>query len=114
MLCRPDILDPAITRPGRLDQLIYIPLPDRDSRESIFKACLRNSPLAPDVNIKKMADDLEGYSGADISEVCKRAAKEAIRESIAADTEGNMSEGESDKVPFITNKHFQAALASSR
>ncbi|SIO73342.1 Cell division cycle protein 48 homolog [Babesia microti strain RI] len=111
---RPDILDPAITRPGRLDQLIYIPLPDRDSRESIFKACLRNSPLAPDVNIKKMADDLEGYSGADISEVCKRAAKEAIRESIAADTEGNMSEGESDKVPFITNKHFQAALASSR
>lgn len=61
--CRPDILDPAICRPGRLDQLIYISLPDLKSRESIFKAALKNSPLAPDVNIRKMAEALEGYSG---------------------------------------------------
>ncbi|GIX64829.1 cell division cycle protein 48 homolog [Babesia caballi] len=60
---RPDILDPAICRPGRLDQLIYISLPDLKSRESIFKAALKNSPLAPDVNIRKMAETLDGFSG---------------------------------------------------
>jgi len=52
---RPDILDPAVTRPGRLDQLIYIPLPDLKSRESIFSACLRNSPLSKEVDLNEMA-----------------------------------------------------------
>jgi transitional endoplasmic reticulum ATPase len=46
---RPDIMDSAVTRPGRLDQLIYIPLPDQPSRESIFKAALRKSPIDPEV-----------------------------------------------------------------
>lgn len=52
---RPDILDPAVTRPGRLDQLIYIPLPDLKSRASIFSACLRNSPLSKEVDLNEMA-----------------------------------------------------------
>ncbi|KYK68667.1 cell division protein CDC48AP [Toxoplasma gondii TgCatPRC2] len=60
---RPDILDPAVTRPGRLDQLLYIPLPDFKSRVNIFKAALRKSPLAPDVDIEDMARRLEGFSG---------------------------------------------------
>merc|ERR1712185_187314 len=66
---RPDILDPAIMRPGRLDQLIYIPLPDFDSRHSIFKANLRKSPLADDLDLDHMANITEGFSGADITEV---------------------------------------------
>lgn len=79
---RPDILDPAITRPGRLDQLVYIPLPDLGSRLSIFRAALRKSPVAPEVDLDKLAEVTQGFSGADISEICQRAAKNAIRESI--------------------------------
>merc|ERR1719482_2590410 len=68
---RPDILDPAITRPGRLDQLIYIPLPDLKSRVSIFQACLRKSPVSPDVDLEAMARATHGFSGADITEICQ-------------------------------------------
>ncbi|EKX72669.1 cell division cycle protein 48, putative [Theileria equi strain WA] len=113
---RPDIIDPAIMRPGRLGKLVYIPLPDLKSRESIFKATLKNSPLSPDVNIKKMAETMEGYSGADIAEVCHRAAREAIRESIEAEIKRGrpLGKDEQDPVPYITNSHFQVALKNSR
>merc|ERR1711974_160731 len=59
---RPDILDGAIMRPGRLDQLIYIPLPDYESRVGILKANLRKSPLAPDVDLEFLAKNSNGYS----------------------------------------------------
>ena len=70
---RPDILDPAIMRPGRLDQLVYIPLPDRKSRIQIFKATLRKSPLAKEVDLEVLAKATNGFSGADITEICQRA-----------------------------------------
>nr|AHL28477.1 chloroplast cell division cycle 48 protein [Chromera velia] len=113
---RPDILDTAITRPGRLDQLLYIPLPDLKSRLNIFKACLRKSPLGPEVNLDAMAERLVGYSGADITEVCQRAAKLAIREAIAAEVERGrpLREGEEDPVPYIDVRHFEDALKTSR
>ncbi|CEL99139.1 unnamed protein product [Vitrella brassicaformis CCMP3155] len=113
---RPDILDPAITRPGRLDQLLYIPLPDLPSRINIFKACLRRSPIAPDVDIEKMAEQLAGYSGADITEICQRAAKFAIRESIDAEVKRGrpLKKGEPDPVPYITKKHLDLATKDSR
>merc|ERR1719277_554114 len=79
---RPDIIDPAVLRPGRLDQLIYIPLPDEGSRLNILKSCLRKSPLAPDVDLQYMAKMTPGYSGAALTEICQRSAKFAIRESI--------------------------------
>ncbi|CAL9086703.1 unnamed protein product, partial [Musa textilis] len=79
---RPDIIDPALLRPGRLDQLIYIPLPDEASRHQIFKACLRKSPVAKDVDLKALAKYTQGFSGADITEICQRACKYAIRENI--------------------------------
>ena len=82
---RPDILDEALIRPGRLDQLIYIPLPDKGARKNIFKASLRKSPIAPNVSFDFTAELTEGFSGADITELCQRAAKAAIRDSIAAD-----------------------------
>lgn len=84
---RPDIIDPALMRPGRLDQLLYIPLPDELGRLSILKAQLRKSPLAPGVDLNFLAKHLSGFSGADISEICQRAAKLAIRESIAKEAE---------------------------
>merc|ERR1712228_429611 len=62
---RPDIIDSAILRPGRLDQLIYIPLPDQDSRICILKASLRKTPVSKDVDIKYLAELTKGFSGAD-------------------------------------------------
>ncbi|OXB69703.1 UNVERIFIED_CONTAM: hypothetical protein H355_009660 [Colinus virginianus] len=113
---RPDILDPAVTRPGRLDQLIYIPLPDLKSRISIFNAALRKSPLAEDVNVVEMATRLEGFSGADIKEICQRAAKNAVREAIRFEQQRGrpLRPGEPDPVPCIAKKHFDEALKYAR
>merc|ERR1712226_936302 len=122
---RPDILDPGIMRPGRLDQLIYIPLPDKESRISIFKANLRKSPIADDLKLEKLADVTEGFSGADITEICQRAAKNAIRDSITAQIErqkrveaGELSQEEADAlpdpVPCITRLHFEASMSKAR
>lgn len=122
---RPDILDPGIMRPGRLDQLIYIPLPDYDSRVSIFKANLRKSPIAKDINLDMLAGVTDGFSGADITEICQRAAKNAIRDSITAGIErqkrveaGELSQDEADAlpdpVPFITRSHFEASMSKAR
>jgi transitional endoplasmic reticulum ATPase len=122
---RPDILDPGIMRPGRLDQLIYIPLPDRESRVSIFKANLRKSPIADDISIEKLADATDGFSGADITEICQRAAKNAIRDSITAGIErqkrveaGELTQEEADAlpdpVPSITRAHFEASMSKAR
>lgn len=79
---RPDIIDPALLRPGRLDQLIYIPLPDEESRYQIFKANLRKSPVSKEVDLRVLAKYTQGFSGADITEICQRACKNAIRENI--------------------------------
>ncbi|CAG8584983.1 11006_t:CDS:2 [Ambispora leptoticha] len=79
---RPDQIDPALLRPGRLDQLIYIPLPDEPSRLSILNATLRKSPVSSDVDLTYLAKSTHGFSGADLTEICQRACKLAIRESI--------------------------------
>ena len=72
-------------RPGRLDQLIYIPLPDEGSRMAILKSNLRKSPVAKEVDLPFLARMTKGFSGADLTEICQRACKLAIRESIDAD-----------------------------
>ena len=69
---RPDILDEALLRPGRLDQLIYIPLPDQPSRLSILKAILRKTPIDPSIPLDFVAKTIEGFSGADIKELCNQ------------------------------------------
>jgi len=82
---RPEILDEALIRPGRLDQLIYIPLPDEPSRYGILKANLRKTPLAKNVDLNFIAKITEGFSGADLTEISQRAAKAAVRDSIEAE-----------------------------
>lgn len=121
---RPDIIDPAILRPGRLDQLIYIPLPDIPSRIAILKANLKNSPVAKDVSLDFMAEKTHGFSGADLTEICQRACKLAIRESIEKDielTRLRQEKGEDameteveDPVPEITKGHFEEAMRYAR
>jgi len=82
---RPDIIDGAILRPGRLDQLIYIPLPDEASRKSILKSNLRKTPIAKTVDLDYIAKVTKGFSGADLTEICQRSVKLAIRENIEQD-----------------------------
>ncbi|KAF0310329.1 Transitional endoplasmic reticulum ATPase TER94 [Amphibalanus amphitrite] len=121
---RPDIIDPAILRPGRLDQLIYIPLPDDASRISILKANLRKSPIAKDVDLDYMAKMTHGFSGADLTEICQRACKLAIRQAIEADIarerqrlqnpDMDMEMEEEDPVPEISRAHFEEAMKFAR
>ncbi|KAM2557953.1 hypothetical protein TB2_015019 [Malus domestica] len=120
---RPDIIDPALLRPGRLDQLIYIPLPDEASRLQIFKACLRKSPISKDIDLAALARYTHGFSGADITEICQRACKYAIREDIEKDIERErrknanpeaMEEDEIDEVAEIKPAHFEESMKYAR
>uniref|UniRef100_A0A0D9WPS8 Uncharacterized protein n=1 Tax=Leersia perrieri TaxID=77586 RepID=A0A0D9WPS8_9ORYZ len=122
---RPDIIDSALLRPGRLDQLIYIPLPDEQSRLQIFKSCLRKSPVANDVNLNSLAKFTNGFSGADITEICQRACKYAIREDIEKDIEkekkrkenpeaGEAMEEDDDEVAEIKAAHFEESMKYAR
>ncbi|CAF3288172.1 unnamed protein product [Rotaria socialis] len=121
---RPDIIDSAILRPGRLDQLIYIPLPDDKSRVAILKSALRKSPIAKDVDLQLLASVAKGFSGADLTEICQRACKLAIRESIEKDInrekdrirdgQAAMDADEPDLVPEIRRDHFEEAMKFAR
>merc|ERR1712129_147131 len=107
---RPDILDPAVIRPGRLDQLIYIPLPDLVSRVSIFKAALRKAPLGPEIDLEVLARSTHGFSGADITEICQTATKLAVREAILFTEE--FPDKQHDMI--ITKQHFNIAMSKAR
>lgn len=126
---RPDIIDPALMRPGRLDQLIYIPMPDYESRLSILTAVLRKSPVSKDCDLAYLAAQTEKFTGADLTEICQRAAKLAIRENIEkdmererirkeAEAEGLMSADDEveadDLVPEILPRHFEDAVRNAR
>ena len=79
---RPDILDPALLRPGRFDKLIYVPPPDYKARLEILRIHTRNMPLAEDVDLEYIARRAEGYSGADLEALVREAALQALREDI--------------------------------
>jgi transitional endoplasmic reticulum ATPase len=122
---RPEQLDNALCRPGRLDTLVYVPLPDQAGRESILKAQLRKTPVAPDVDLAYIASKTHGFSGADLGFITQRAVKLAIKESIglaiekekAREGEGDdtaMDEDEEDPVPELTKKHFEEAMSLAR
>eukprot|EP01010_Urceolus_cornutus_P004570 NODE_72_length_2622_cov_264.218422_g56_i0.p1 GENE.NODE_72_length_2622_cov_264.218422_g56_i0~~NODE_72_length_2622_cov_264.218422_g56_i0.p1 ORF type:complete len:698 (+),score=202.38 NODE_72_length_2622_cov_264.218422_g56_i0:350-2443(+) len=119
---RPDILDAAVMRPGRLDQLVYIPLPDEGARINIFKANLRKSPINPSVDLVFLAKKTLGFSGADITSICQRACKLAIKESIAQEirrdklVEQGLETADDtwDPVPEITKAHFEEAMTGAR
>ncbi len=79
---RPDIIDPAILRPGRFDRLIYVPAPDHATRLNILKIHSRNMPLAKDVDLEQVASQAAGYSGADLEAVCREAGLISLRRDI--------------------------------
>lgn len=101
---RPDLIDPALRRAGRLDMLLDIALPDEAARAAIFAVHLRERPLADDVNVARMASETHHWSGADIAEACRRATLRAVTraiESPGADL-------------LITDADFAAVFAAGR
>merc|ERR1711957_241981 len=113
---RPELLDEALLRPGRLDQLIYIPLPDLPARQGILEATFKKSPIAPNVPISFLSQKTEGFSGADLAEFGQRAAKAAIRDSIAAEVlkAGDDAVMDTNAGNEITRKHFEEAFTGAR
>ncbi len=81
---RPELIDPALLRPGRLERLVYVPPPDGAARADILRAAARNTPLADDVDLDALGADLDGYSAADCAAVLREAALAAMRESLDA------------------------------
>ena len=81
---RPELVDPALLRPGRLERLVYVPPPDAEARGAILRATSRNTPLAEDVDLDELAESLDGYSAADCAALIREAALTAMRESLEA------------------------------
>ena len=99
---RPDMIDKALMRPGRLDRVVYVPLPDRATRLKIFEIHTKHKPLDADVDLTKYADVTENYSGAEIAAVCNEAALKTLEESLS----------ENLKCSNINDRHFQSGLSS--
>ena len=98
---RPNLVDPALLRPGRFDELVYVGPPDAKGREMILGIHTRNMPLAKDVKLKGLAERTERYTGADLEDVVRRAGLVAIRKSGA-------------EVSKVTAADFEEALEDSR
>lgn len=97
---RPALLDPALLRPGRFDDLVYVPVPDRDGRLHILKIHTSKMPLAADVDLATLADRTNGYTGADLEDLTRRAGLQALRENI--------------NIPEIPMRLFESALSETR
>ncbi len=95
---RPDMIDPALLRPGRFDRVVYIPPPEEDSRRKILEIHTRDMPLGKDVNLDRLAKETEFYVGADLEAICREAGMLALRENLKAD--------------IVLWRHFEQALSS--
>jgi transitional endoplasmic reticulum ATPase len=105
---RPDLIDNALLRPGRLDRHVHVPVPDRDARRKIFEVHTRDKPLAENVDLDDLADRTGGYVGADVEALCREASMAASREFIRQvdpddidETVGNVR---------VSSEHFEQAL----
>jgi transitional endoplasmic reticulum ATPase len=97
---RPTLVDPALLRPGRLDELVFVPVPDRDGRDKILRIHTGEMPLGDDVDLATLADRTQGYTGADLEDLVRRAGLHALREDL-----------ESAVVPM---RLFERALGETR
>jgi transitional endoplasmic reticulum ATPase len=97
---RPDLIDPALLRPGRLERLVFVPPPDAEARAAILKAASKGVPLDPAVDLVELGRRTDGFSAADCAALVREAALVAMRESMSAAT--------------VTVAHVDAALAAVR
>ena len=110
---RPDIIDPALLRPGRFDRILYVPPPDRESRVQIIKIHTKKKPLDEDVNIEELADKTDGYTGADIASLSSAAVMLALREHITKYPDSKEAERQTKDLK-INMKHFEDAMKKIR
>jgi transitional endoplasmic reticulum ATPase len=116
---RPDMLDPALLRPGRFDKQILIGVPDTNGRKEILKVHTRKMPLAKDVSIDELAEKTEGFSGADIEALCREAALNALRRDINAKevTKEDFEKALKVVSPSVSkemNKYYEKLLADRK
>ena len=98
---RPTLVDPALLRPGRFDELVYVPVPDANGRRRILAIHTGKMPLADDVDLDSIADRAERYTGADLEDLVRRAGLAALRE-------------QGDDASVVNMAHFETALKASR
>ncbi|HJS63352.1 MAG TPA: CDC48 family AAA ATPase [Nitrososphaeraceae archaeon] len=110
---RPDIIDPALLRPGRFDRLLYVAPPDDESRTQIFSIHTKKKPLADDVNIKDLVEKTKGYTGADIAALASAAVMLALREHITKYKDPKEAEDKKNELK-ITMHHFEEAMKKIR
>ena len=95
---RPDMIDKALLRPGRIDRIVHVPLPDIEARKEIFQIHLSKTPLGADVVLDNLAEKTEMFSGAEISALCREAALAALQENIESRE--------------VVRRHFDAAFVA--
>jgi transitional endoplasmic reticulum ATPase len=114
---RPDMIDPALMRPGRFDKIIEISVPDAETREAIFKVHTKRMPLDKSIDLRKLAEATEGYTGAEIENICREAGMEAIRKRMKASAvvlEGKKGGNETpaEEAPYVVTKEdFDHAIS---
>ncbi|MDX1531669.1 MAG: AAA family ATPase, partial [Rhodothermales bacterium] len=101
---RPTLLDPALLRPGRFDELVYVPVPEEEGRLKILRIHTRDMPLGDDVDLGQIAAQTSGYTGADLENLVRRAGLEALRASLADGSEE----------PRVVQAQFEKALQETR
>jgi transitional endoplasmic reticulum ATPase len=97
---RPTLLDPALLRPGRFDELVYVTIPDLEARRKILGIHVRHMPLDQDVELDELARKTDGYTGADLEDLVRRAGKQALRSDL--------------EVESVSMRFFREALEDSR
>ena len=110
---RPDIVDPALLRPGRFDRLLYVPPPDKNSRLQIIKIHTKKKPLAEDINMDDLVGRTEGYTGADIASLASAAVMLALREHVAKYKDPKEADSHQQELK-IHMKHFEDAMKKIR
>ena len=103
---RPDMIDPALLRPGRFDEIVYVPVPDRMARMEIFRSHTKGMALDADVNLEKLTEITDRYTGADIAGVCMKAGLYALRENPEARrvTMEHFFRAVKEAIPSVTDK----------
>ncbi len=99
---RPDLIDPSLIRPGRLDLMIFVPPPDEKGRFEIIKLLTKQMPLSGDIDLKEIAVATKGYSGADLVAVCRESAVNAMKNNIQKITSADFSAALKNVKPSIT------------
>jgi transitional endoplasmic reticulum ATPase len=120
---RPELIDPALLRAGRFDLVLELPLPDRDARRAIFAIHTRTRPLTANVSLDTLARHTNGFSGADIEAICRRAANLTLAEWLRARGAGDAANAANaaravppvqGRSPAIEPRHFDAAIREAQ